>query len=187
MISTVYWESKMDQDRRCRSEHLNESVISLAIELARVKTRLETCEQVQVGLSSDAETLEDLAFAIDEANAKLARIYETPDGIPLVRFEGLSPDRVDDILWPTFGCDERLQHPGGWCVLENVIEDMFDKSEGDLRADIQRLDFDEVVASAERWCEVRSSWFRNRRYRVEPVGDWLIIKRNRFLFQVRSR
>ena len=157
----------MDREQRCRSD-VDSAVISLAIEVARLKDRIESCEQAQSSYSDEAELLEEIVGS----------------------FKAIDPygrtDEVDALLWAVFDNDKRLAHSGGWCILDNVLEDLFEKADHDDRRLIQTMSFDEVQGSAERWCKARTAWFRNRRYWIQPCGTWLIIKRNRFLFQART-
>jgi hypothetical protein len=106
-----------------------------------------------------------------EANNK-GKILEAEDGI-------------DNLIWSVFDLDPKLQLAGGHYVLQNVIDDVIKLRHNIDRGDIA-VDLEDIILSALRWCESRSRWWFNTRCWIEPVGEYLIIKRNRFAFQVKE-
>jgi hypothetical protein len=92
---------------------------------------------------------------------------------------------LDKLTWGVFDQDPKLQLSGGHYVIQNVIDDIIRFNHNTERADIA-VDLEDVLRSALRWCESRSRWWFNTRCWIEPVGEYLIIKRNRFAFQVKE-
>jgi len=89
---------------------------------------------------------------------------------------------LDKLSWRVFDNQLALRIAGGYYNLNYLGEDIIDFNE-DICSDFV-IDLEDSTATALRWCRSRTKWFRNTRYWVQPASGCLIIKRNRFIFQV---
>ena len=132
-----------------------------------LKARVNILERPGIEKKSIGETLRQ---ARDDANE---------------RHLSKAEQELDEYTFKVFDLESRLEIAGGHYVLQNVIDDILlihpEKSEMDFEVDL-----DDVVASALRWCKRHTCYWRNKRFWVERVGGYLIIKRNRFVFQAKE-
>ena len=158
-------------------------------------------DQTQDFASSLATRLVSQASLIDilakrvlalEEEAKETVIIEPA---PLAEVLRLADDRIaklteaeaylDSLAWKVFDNHGYLKLAGGYYDLANLAEDIvkLNKIKGH---DELVMTLEDSTATALRWCRSRTRWLRNARFWVQPASGTLVIKRNRFIFQVKN-
>ena len=170
-----------------RAERAMKERAALAVNVARLISKVAVLERRERWFT------EEIAFLREELERE--KITPIPMPIGQVLEEARASNNtgkitaaevsLDKLTWPVFDHDPRLQFAGGHYVIENIIDDVI---KGNPRIDRHEIavDFEDLIRSALRWCDSRSRWWANTRCWVEPVGEYLIIKRNRFAFQVKE-
>lgn len=92
---------------------------------------------------------------------------------------------LDKVAWKVFDSLPALKLAGGHYNLGFLTEDIAKVSGLDDGSTIY-LALEDLTATALRWCHSRTRWLRNARFWVQSCAGCLIIKRNRFIFQVNT-
>ena len=143
------------------------------------------------GLKTRVDDLEDTDFydapGSEDTNPLNPSFEDFLSNVASVRRQriGITRREMDGLSWPVFDLDPRLNQTGGWYVLDNLLPDMVGHAcDESVILKLRRATLEDVVESAQRWCDQRSGWYKNRKYWITQVSEWIIIKRNRYVFQV---
>lgn len=160
------------------SENVRSGLANVAVHQARSQKRIEELEARIAALEAaeaDVIEVEPISVAAQLTKAKL-RARKSK------RHRSQAEKLVDELIHPVLDADKHLRVPGGWSVIENLGEDVLAARPDLCPADLD-FDFEEVLASALRWCDSRSRWFTRKRYWVQAVGNWTVVKHDRFWFR----
>ena len=166
-------------EKEARKIDVDKELAFLAVNFVRLMDRVKYLESRECWLTEELECIRD-EFERVSIGQVLKEARDSDNSKKIIEAE----KSLDDLTWPIFDSDYKLQFPGGHYVLQNVIDDILSLRRNIDRCDIV-VDLDEIVDSATRWCQSRSKWWFNTRCWIETVGQYIIIKRNRFAFQVK--
>lgn len=170
----------INPEKEARKIDVDKELAFLAVNFVRLMDRVKYLESRECWMTEEIEFIRD-EFEEISIGRVLQEARDSNDPEKIIEAE----KSLDGFTWPIFDSDSKLQFPGGHYVLQNVIDDILSLRQNIDRCDIA-VDLDEIVDSATRWCQSRSKWWFNTRCWIEAVGQYIIIKRNRFAFQVQT-
>lgn len=191
-----------DKERQCSSgENVKTDVLvpngeDDGDEKSISRTRVELsalavyCSRLQARITSLENRLSVLVNRVHELEIEEVEVIDAGDVLDYVELyknDNLSEKEkvLDNLAWKVFDNDSCLKRAGGHYVLQNLIEDILSCNEDISKNDLD-IGLEDIVSCALRWCNSRSRWWLNTKCWVQPVKEYLIIKRNRFAFQVRE-
>lgn len=167
---------------------------ALAIQVAKLVERANVLERSAVNAAQHTYAL---SVRVRECEDEVIEVPGVPVGDLLrsarergsTRWLSEAEAKLDKFAWRVFDLDSKLSTAGGHYVLQNVIDDIIALHPQLTRHDLA-VDIEDIVASALRWCRSRSRLWLNTKCWIipvtTPIGEFLVLKRNRYVFQIKE-